>query len=89
MPEASQLNTSHTVMRSPRTHGWPERFPGSITMRAAMPQEYHLFRATTGKPLQELAAWYRRIVINTQAQLREAFGELEGTFLKRRAAGKW
>src|SRR5215471_1730059 len=33
MPAASQLNTSHTVILSPRTHGCPERFPGSIVMR--------------------------------------------------------
>src|ERR1035441_4251087 len=25
MPAANQINTSHTVMRNPRTHGWPER----------------------------------------------------------------
>ena len=41
MPLASQLNTSHTVMRNPRTHGWPERLPGSMVMREAMPRAYH------------------------------------------------
>ena len=35
MPAASQFNTSQTVMRSPRIHGWPERLPGSIVMRGA------------------------------------------------------
>src|ERR1039458_2070140 len=41
MPAASQINTSHTVMRNPRTHGWPERLPGSSVMREVMPQTYH------------------------------------------------
>jgi redox-sensitive bicupin YhaK (pirin superfamily) len=37
----------------------------------------------SGKPLKEPVAWYGPIVMNTQAQLREAFEELErGTFLK-------
>ncbi len=41
------------------------------------------FLLVSGKPLQEPVAWYGPIVMNTQAQLREAFEELrEGTFLK-------
>jgi quercetin 2,3-dioxygenase len=44
------------------------------------------FLLVSGKPLQEPVAWYGPIVMNTQAQLREAFDELkEGTFLKRAA----
>jgi hypothetical protein len=27
------LSTSQTVIRSPRIHGCPDRFPGSIVMR--------------------------------------------------------
>jgi len=41
------------------------------------------FYLSRGKPLQEPVAWYGPIVMNTQEQLRQAFGELEkGTFLK-------
>ena len=46
------------------------------------------FLLVSGKPLQEPVAWYGPIVMNTQAQLQEAYAELrEGTFLKPRAAG--
>jgi redox-sensitive bicupin YhaK (pirin superfamily) len=41
------------------------------------------FLLVSGKPLQEPVAWYGPIVMNTQAQLREAYLELQkGTFLK-------
>jgi len=41
------------------------------------------FLLVSGQPLREPVAWYGPIVMNTQAQLREAFDELEkGTFLK-------
>jgi len=41
------------------------------------------FLLVSGQPLKEPVAWYGPIVMNTQAQLREAFDELErGTFLK-------
>ena len=44
------------------------------------------FLLVSGKPLEEPVAWYGPIVMNTQAQLREAFNELEqGTFLKQAA----
>jgi redox-sensitive bicupin YhaK (pirin superfamily) len=40
------------------------------------------FLLVSGKPLQEPVAWYGPIVMNTQAQLREAYLELQkGTFL--------
>ena len=35
------------------------------------------FILISGKPLEELVAWYRPIVMNTQEQLRQAFDELE------------
>jgi redox-sensitive bicupin YhaK (pirin superfamily) len=42
------------------------------------------FLLVSGKPLEEPVAWYGPIVMNTEAELREAFRQLrEGTFIRR------
>ena len=43
------------------------------------------FLLVSGKPLEEPVAWYGPIVMNTEAELRQAYRELnDGTFIKHR-----
>ena len=52
-----------------------------VTVQAG--EEGIRFLLISGKPLKEPVAWYGPIVMNTQAELKKAFEELqEGTFLK-------
>ena len=53
-----------------------------VTVQAG--EEGIRFLLCSGEPLKEPVAWYGPIVMNTQAELREAFDELDqGTFLKK------
>ena len=53
-----------------------------VTVQAG--EEGIRFLLVSGKPLKEPVAWYGPIVMNTQAELQQAVGELRsGTFIKR------
>ena len=75
--------------------GWTRRLPSEADNRSLVlfdrgdevevqaGEDGIRFLLVSGKPLEEPVAWYGPIVMNTQAQLREAFEELQkGTFLK-------
>ena len=53
-----------------------------VTVQAG--EEGIRFLLVSGKPLEEPVAWYGPIVMNTQAELRQAVAELRnGTFIKK------
>ena len=73
-PPAEWSDRACAVRSRRRSHG-----PGR--------RERHPFPARLGTAAQEPVAWYGPIVMNTQAEVRQAFDELEqGTFLKQSAA---
>ena len=52
-----------------------------VTVQAG--EEGIRFLLVSGKPIEEPVAWYGPIVMNTQAELQQAFSELRsGTFIK-------
>ena len=52
-----------------------------VTVHAG--EEGMRFLLVSGKPIKEPIAWYGPIVMNTQAELQQAFAELnQGTFIK-------
>src|SRR6185436_10684644 len=89
-------NASHPLDVPTEAAGWADTHPPAtaenrslvlfdrgdeVTVEAG--EEGMRFLLISGKPLNEPVAWYGPIVMNTQAQLRQAFEELErGTFLK-------
>jgi redox-sensitive bicupin YhaK (pirin superfamily) len=89
-------NVSHPLDVPTEPAGWSDSHPPAaaanrslllfdrgdeVTVEAG--EEGMRFLLISGKPLNEPVAWYGPIVMNTQAQLRQAFEELErGTFLK-------
>lgn len=53
-----------------------------VTLQAG--EEGMRFLLVSGKPIEEPVAWYGPIVMNTKAELRQAYDELQaGTFIKR------
>ena len=54
-----------------------------VTVQAS--EEGIRFLLVSGKPIEEPVAWYGPIVMNTQAEVEQAFAELRnGTFIKQR-----
>jgi redox-sensitive bicupin YhaK (pirin superfamily) len=54
-----------------------------ITVQAG--EEGIRFLLVSGRPIEEPVAWYGPVVMNTEAELRQAFSEIRaGTFIKHR-----
>src|SRR5262249_37174729 len=58
-----------------------------VTVQAG--EEGIRFLLVSGKPIEEPVAWYGPIVMNTEAELQQAFTELnKGTFIKQRGRSR-